>query len=70
MEEHKSIMSDAQPEPMKLDMNKLPQAIRAHIPGQVFEMADGATYQVRENGSWKKISEGMSYKKRVKLGLA
>jgi hypothetical protein len=70
MEEHKSIMSDAQPEPMKLDINKLPPAIRAHMPNQSFSMSDGTAYDVQENGSWKKVAEGMSYKKRRKLGLA
>lgn len=64
-----SFRSDVQPEPMQLDPEKFPPAIRPHIPGQHFVMSDGTQYEVRPNGSWKKIVEGMSYKKRKKLGL-
>lgn len=48
-----------QEESQKFDINKIPPAIRAHMPGQTFTFSDGTEYLVQQNGSWKKTKEGV-----------
>ncbi len=62
-----SFRSDVPPqEPQKFDINKLPPAVRAHVPGQTFTFSDDSEYEVQPDGSWLKVREGLKGKARRK----
>ena len=69
MEEYRPYMSDRQlisTPTSEEEIEKLPPAVKAHTPNQVFTFSDGREYTVNRDGSWIKTKEELKGGKRVK----